>query len=533
MVSPFAFHLLPFLALCLCVSVVNFSCGSKPADLRTLVPADALIYLETNDLGKTLGAVTENKVFHQLAVKKPDLSALDGIQLVVAVTGFETSEEHLTEENSILNFRPRFVAIAETHAWNWQALRFTENKLGEFINESYDGEVALETSDKYDGKYFVWTAHNGRKTYALVQGSMIFFGNDESVIEKSLAAKRGEIESIAKNPKVKSGSSDRLASGYISTDGISQIANLAGVSLAMSASEENEVKSFIARVLPEILRNSVKEISWTAAKSGHEIEDKFTVTINPEIAAVFNETLAPSNSFTSNLADFLPEVIASVTRYNLKDPQIAWRSLVLNAQKQTDTLSGNLLATFSGSLFEPYGIENPELFLNAAASHILTARFDAEGEKQVVIAAVTDTKTLRKFVAKEIDFTKASEKRGNADVWKSVDGELAAALIDGTIILGDAESLLKCLQAKQNGDYFTKHPFFGPFMQSRSVSVTAGMDFESAGKIVEVLAEKKSANEIIGTYFLTETRFNSNGIERRTVSDFGLIGTIIEQFGKE
>ena len=30
---------------------------------------------------------------------------------------------------------------------------------------------------------------------------------------------------------------------------------------------------------------------------------------------------------------------------------------------------------------------------------------------------------------------------------------------------------------------------------------------------------------------MTETRFSENNIERRTVSDFGLIGTIIEQFG--
>jgi hypothetical protein len=32
------------------------------------------------------------------------------------------------------------------------------------------------------------------------------------------------------------------------------------------------------------------------------------------------------------------------------------------------------------------------------------------------------------------------------------------------------------------------------------------------------------------TVFTTETRFNSSGIERRTVSPFGLIGKILEQF---
>ncbi|MEP6789677.1 MAG: hypothetical protein ABJB40_14655, partial [Acidobacteriota bacterium] len=34
------------------------SCGSKPTDLRSVIPADSLIYLETNDLGNALRAVT-------------------------------------------------------------------------------------------------------------------------------------------------------------------------------------------------------------------------------------------------------------------------------------------------------------------------------------------------------------------------------------------------------------------------------------------------------------------------------------------
>ena len=69
------------------------SCGSKPTDLRTVIPADALVYLETSDLGKAVAAITENKSFQQLAKTQPETSVLNGIKLVVAVTGFQTSEE--------------------------------------------------------------------------------------------------------------------------------------------------------------------------------------------------------------------------------------------------------------------------------------------------------------------------------------------------------------------------------------------------------------------------------------------------------
>lgn len=523
------------IALRLCVSALilcSLSCGSKPTDLRTVIPADSLVYLETNDLGKAVRAITENKSFQQLAKTQPDISALTGIKLVVAVTGFQTFEESLTDENSVLNFQPRFVAVAETNAWNFQALSFTENKLGEFINETYGGEVVLETSDKHGGKYFMWTAQDGRKTFALVRGSVIFFGNDESAIEKCLSVTRGEAENIAKNPRISSLSADLLASGYISPDGVAQIANIAGVSLAMRASEEGEVKSFVARVLPEILRKSITEMTWTARKTEQGIEDLYVFETNREVAAVFNETLAPASAAQENLADLLPLSVASVTRYSITNPQIAWRSVLLTAQKQTDTLSGNLIAAFSGSLFEPYGVGDTEIFLSAIGPQIITARFDGEGDNNVVIATIRDWTKIRKGIAKEIDFSKSPEKLGNVDLWRSVDGEIAAAFVEGKIILGETESVLKCLQAGVTVHRFTEGEISKTASDSNAVAVTVATDYASA-KLVETLTEKYSEIEPLPSGVVTETRFNQNGIERRTVSDFGLIGSIIEQIGKD
>ena len=517
--------------LCLCVSAVNFSCKSAPADLRKFVPAETLVYLETNDLGKTLQALTASQTFQELAKNQPDFSALEGIQVAVAVTGFETSEKQITDEQAILNFKPRFVAVAETHAWEWQTRRLVEEGLGAFVSENYGEAVNKNISDKHGGKWFVWTTDDGRKLFAFVESSQIFFGNDESAIESCLEIRRGTGDDLSKNEglaRARRNAAGALAFGYISTDGTAQIANLLGVSTAINATDDGDGRSFIARVLPQVLQKTTKEIFWTAVKTEQGIEDKILVSLNTETASVFKETLAASSQPLTNAAEFLPAGVTGATRYNLQKPQIAWRSLLLIIAKNTDAVSGKILANFSNSLLEPYGISDAETFLSAIESQILTARFDAEGEKSVVIVGVKDVESVTKSIA-GIDFESPPE---TPEIRKSKDGNLAAALVENKLILGDAQSVSESLEAKRSGRNFAKSALFQSFAESKSVSTTFAEDAGSAEKIVGTLAELKDENRNRTMHYLTETRFTDKGIERRTVSDFGLLGTILEQLGR-
>jgi hypothetical protein len=47
------------------------------------------------------------------------------------------------------------------------------------------------------------------------------------------------------------------------------------------------------------------------------------------------------------------------------------------------------------------------------------------------------------------------------------------------------------------------------------------------------LSDKKTQDAVAVTTYNTETSFTKNGIQRRTVSDFGLIGSIIAQLAPE
>lgn len=534
--SKIYFHKSLKISAFICVNlwiIFLLSCNSAPNDLRKFAPVETLVYLETNDLQKTLDSLTESETFKRLTNGKRDFSALEGVQLAVAVTGFETSEKQVTDSQAVLNFKPKFVAVADTHGWEFQTISLTENQINTFVNENYGGETALEKTEKNGGKYFIWTANDGRKIFAFVQGSLIFFGNDESSVEKSIALTRGEAGNFSGNPElatVYDQAKNKLAFGFVSSEGIKQIADFAGVSMAIETSEEDLPRSFISKILPQILSKSVKRVIWTAEKTEQEIVDNFRFETANEISDVLKETIISSNQNAGDSTLFLPADVQSATRYNLENPQIAWRSLLLSAGKQTDEQSAKIIIAFADSFFAPFGISSGELFLNSVNSEILTARFDIDGEKQAAIVTIKNAENLKKSLLPE--FKKQAENQNGAEIWKDEEDDLSAAFIENKLIVGDSESVLKCLQARQSGENFTKSKYSQNLSESRAATATFGKDDDQAHKIAGILGNIKNKDLRTNSYFLTETKFEGNSFVRKTTSDFGFVGTILEQFAE-
>jgi hypothetical protein len=72
-------------------------------------------------------------------------------------------------------------------------------------------------------------------------------------------------------------------------------------------------------------------------------------------------------------------------------------------------------------LLEPYGISNAENFLSQIDSEILTAQFDAAGEKSAAIVTVKDARKLKSSISKEINFQSAPTMQQGAEIWFSED----------------------------------------------------------------------------------------------------------------
>lgn len=521
--------------------MVNLSCASKPTDLRGLVPADTLVYLETNDLAAALQPIIDSKPFNEVAKSKPDFSALKGVQLAVAVTGFETTEEKLSEEHSVGRVQPRFVAVADTHAWDYQAVDFAETRIDSFVQEMLGGDAKMGRSQKSretGGTYITWGGSDGRLAHALILDGLIYFGNDESAIDKCLAVRRGEADSIAKTGKIQPVAPGTLASGYVSTDGIAQIASIVGLKFASDASDDGEVQSAIADILPQLIRNSITEISWTATKTENGIEDKYLVIMPSDLANVFSETMVPGDELDLGLLNFLPNKFQTATVYNLRNPQVAWRSVLLTAQKQTDPLAGKIIAEVSRDLFEPYGIHDPEPFLSSSKTTLVTASCDTDGEKLMVLTRVSGEANAKKSILSDSHRNPGGRGIEGSEYWISEDKQFAAFFDAQTVASGNPECLevvrRKSLIGQASNDRRdASKPLLDKFSGRTASIITLGYDDKRASQIIETLAYEGHGDAQAVSTYITETRFTKTGIERRTVSDFGFIGWIIAQLAQD
>jgi hypothetical protein len=261
-----------------------FSCDPKPTDLRTLVPADTLVYLETKDLGVSLEpAMSGNDG------SKQDVSGLKGIQFAISITAIDTSEQRLNDEQSNAQIKPKFVAVADTHAWHFQAVRFAEEKLGAFVEKVYGSKPTLDEPERDGGRDMTWTAADGRRAYASVTGSIVYFSNDRESLDKTLAVRTGAA-SLASTGKIHPPPIDAIASGYVSTQGVAQIADLMGLNAAASAGDDPQVQSAVAAILPQLVREMVTDVTWSEKKTDNGVADTYEIRTPDNVASALKDT---------------------------------------------------------------------------------------------------------------------------------------------------------------------------------------------------------------------------------------------------
>lgn len=563
--------LLVFLALLLILAIWIWWNRPQKVNMAAYVPADSLIYLEANDLPDIASGIIKTDAWKALAPAagiKSNLGNLSWLSRIASWTGIGPADAvvlsraqiavtvlglDVADAGDTLKIKPRYALVVETHTAESRARSAVETRVGDFARRAY-GEPRVEQKEMDGAKFTTWIAPDGeRRIVAAVLGSVAVIGNDEGAVQACLAVRRNERPSLIGNPQVEEmrrrvGSNDALAFGYVSPDGAAKLLEMAATAYAGQISSDPRAQSAAASMLPPLAKKILGGAGWSARFSEGVLEDRYFLALQNGVATNLQSAFATQPNMTSTASELLPPDVYSLSRYNYRDPAQAWRGLNSTIASQADTLGSVLLTRLLDASLKPYGIEEPDSFLQAIGAEIVTARLDDSGSSTVTIVEVRDEKTLRDFVAKRLGLKPRVETVGDAEMLVSNGEEQnASSFVGGRLLMGKAENIRRCLEARRTNQTLAADDVFQRTTRLISANnsanvVTLTEDYTPARAFITAIATQRGARERPFKemevedalrqlrFAVSETRIVDGGFEKRTRSAFGQFGTLASQF---
>jgi hypothetical protein len=546
----------------------------QKADMAAYVPADTLVYMEANSLPEITSAITSTDAWKALAVPagiRSDLGQVGWLsrltlwtgigpaeavvfsraQIAVAVMGFDAADAGDT-----LKVKPRYAVVVETHTSAGRARTALDNRIGDFARRAY-GEPRFEHRQVDGTDFSIWSSPTGeRHIIAAMMESVAVIGNDEAAVRACLAVRRGERQNLSGDAQLEEmrervAGHGALAFGFVSSKGAAQLLEVAATIYAGQLSEDPRTQSAAAVVLPQLASKILGSAGWSARMTGGIVEDRYFLSLQNGVAARLRAPLAFTDSVTNGASDLLPADTYSMSRYESRDAEAAWRGMKGAIISQLDTVGAFVVTRIFDALLKPYHINEPELFLRAAGPELVTARLDDTGSSTVIIVEVRDEKALREFVAKRLGAGARSEKIGDALMMISTDEERgAASFVAGRLLMGAASNVRRCLEARTKGQTLSQAATFkdASHLASMSSSVNALTftdDKTPAHNFISGIASQRGASskpfnetEFESSlahipYAVSATRLAEGGFEKTTRSSFGQFGALASQFAPD
>jgi hypothetical protein len=532
-------------------------------DMAAYVPADSLVYLESNNLIDVATAIATTDAWQKLephvAIRLPErandwstyllkMTGLGPTPTVIATraqVAFVLLDLTAAGDGDALEFKSQAALIVETHTSQSRIKPAVEKILDEFAGRAYV-HPKLERVSIEGNELLRWTAPDGqRRIVASIDGSVVIVGNDEKAVTACLAARHGQRPNLLHRPELEEmrsrlSGNEALAFGYVSAPHAARLISQGAPILFGRLSQGVQLQQLLAAGAEKLLGN----VGWSARSSKGGIEDNYFIGVKPELLTRLRPAFAATQTNFQGAWEFLPADVYSVTTYDIRDPATAWHSLNAAISSQLDVLSAVVFTTAFKALLTPYGIDDPDNFLTAIKPDLLTVRLDPQSERSLVIAGIASPDTLRRFISRRFGANPHSEKVGENELLFSPDETFAASVASDYFLLGAPEDVRRCLSARATKTNLPSssarlesltHYFERP---SSSNIVTFSRDNERVRSLITSLASIRSARaadsfaDVDRTldslpYAVTETTLGDAGIERRTRSALGQFGFLL------
>ncbi|MEP6912356.1 MAG: hypothetical protein ABI923_06360, partial [bacterium] len=531
-------------------------------DMTSYVPSESLLYLEVNNLPRIAkGIVDTSKGLSIGAQLKSSPFRVTWIGRLARWTGIGTTEEVIlarsqfamvilaldaTDDQPTLRIRPAAALLIETHTSQRRMRPAIEKQIEQLARRVY-AQVSIKRKN-IDGIEFVeWVSQaDGRSIVATFLDSLVIVGNDELAVQACVAARRGTRPSLASNKDL-SAMRDRLrgdsaaAFGYVSSDGLGKLLAFAAPLYVDRLSTSSEAQRILASLAGKLFQSA----GWAAGFEGGRIEDRYFVSLPHDVASNLREAFAAGPTTTANAIRFLPADTYSFTRYNLRDPLLAWRGLNKALSSHVDILGAVMITPLLKAALSPYGIDDPDTFLGAVGSEIVTVRLDEGSTPSVLIVQPHDPAALQRLISKRLGAGVRRELVGGYEMLVSSDeSDIAASFADEELLIGPPALVGRCLLARSQQSTLDSVSSYK--LVSRNVpyppplAITYSRDLKSAQDFLSIISGRQ-VQPISGTaasrpeipYAVSATAFTDEGFEKRTNSTFGFFGTLAAQFDSQ
>ena len=548
----------PLLALALLTILIGAAVlwWSLPSrvDMAAYAPADALVYVEFNNLAGVVQAIQHSDVWQAAApitqsrpasrnrlmttAARAGLGPLPAVlfaraQVALVVVGLNTSEEQDT-----LKVRPEVAIIAETHTSQWRTKPAAVEAIKHLANFAYGASMCVERTE--NANYIECSTAGGeRKIVGVVDGTLVIIGNSDNAVRSCLEVRRGTRPSLTTDSellKVRAGVSteNSLGFGYISPANSAKLFSWAAPLLMGQSPGDQQLEQLLAVSAGKVLRG----VAWTANSAPGGIEDRFLFSLEPGVVSRLQPAFEVAER-DENFWKLVPEGFQSLTIYRNKAPAAAWTSLDSAVAFKLDALPAVLFGSLLRSSLSVYGISDPKEALATLSPPLLTLNPSQGAEGSILVARVNDEARLRRSLTQEVFKDDKGEILEGLESNPNPAKEFTAVFVDGYVLLGKTENMRASLLALRDKAETHDNELRQTAQKSSAPIFTFANDEARVNNFVSTLLQLQgrqlSNDEVVKLqdtlrrfgFSSTETRLNAFGIERTTRSAFGQFSTFI------
>jgi hypothetical protein len=524
---------------------------SRPTktDMAAYVPADSLAYLEANSLADAVASIRTTEAWRTLApifhlsdnptspwfvtlarwtgIGPTNLVVSSRAQVAIAVMNIGTFEE-----SGNLKVKPEFTIIIETHTSSLRTRSLTESSLSRLAVATY-GKPDFRRTERNGVEFLIWQAPaEPRQIVAVVDGTVVYVGNSEETIEACLAVRRGARPSLSSNVELqdmrrKLDNEHAIAFGFVSSENAARLTSIAAPLLIGSSD------AGFQKILPAVAGKILGSIGWASRGVQGSIEDRYMFKLSKPVITRL-QTGFQTTSREDQFAENLLAVVESGTQYRFQDPMAGWQSFDSAMLSQLDAVSAVVFKALMKSSLTTYGIEDAEQFLRLIQSQVITLRVTERSPRSTILVNVPSVEAQRLVIGMSLGTNARPSLLNDGEIYEASGKDHVIGIKGGYLLIGPLEDVRTCLGLLTQNAGKRRIPTATvgtAIVRSYSddsqriknfflaVATAQGQMSEGAEAVLEVESKKLPLS-------ITESSVTGDGIERRTRSPLGQLGTL-------